>query len=113
MSKRKNITGVVYSTNPDYKFQYDKPVENETLAPSAQDLRVYIEKHHRGGKTVSVIKGFIGRQNDLESLARMLKAKCGVGGTAKDNEILIQGDHRDKIVQLLSESGYRVKKAGG
>ena len=111
--KFKNITGdVVYSTNTDYDYDYDQG-EEETLAPEEQDLRVWLDKKHRGGKTASVVKGFIGNESDLKDLAKLLKSKCGVGGSAKEGEIIIQGDHRDKILKILSDIGYPVKKAGG
>jgi len=113
MSQKKRITGVIYSTNPDFKYTYDEDVQAETLLPQQQNLRVFIEKKHRGGKTVSIIKDFIGKEDDLEALGRLLKSKCGTGGTVKDGEILIQGDFRDKIIEFLILKGYKVKKAGG
>jgi translation initiation factor 1 len=111
--KFKNISGdVVYSTNSDYDYDYSNEQE-DTLAPEDQDLRVWLDKKHRGGKTASVVKGFIGDEADLKDLAKILKSKCGVGGSAKDGEIIIQGDHRDKILKILSDLGYFAKKAGG
>lgn len=110
MAKQK-FSNIVYSTNPDFSFETEE--EQETLAPAQQDLRVMRESKHRGGKTVTVITGFIGNQRDLDDLAKMLKTKCGVGGSAKDQEIIIQGDHRDKILDLLLKAGYKAKKAGG
>ena len=112
MSKKKNISGVIYSTNPNFQYTFEKKSEQETLPPQQQDLRVFIEKKHRGGKTVSIIKGYIGKQEDLDELAKLLKTKCGTGGTAKDGEILIQGDFRDKIMEFLLAKGYKAKKAG-
>jgi translation initiation factor 1 len=110
--KNKNLQdGMVYSTNPSFQPEEEQE-ETETIPPGQQDLRVWLEKNHRGGKTVSVIKGFIGTNDDLEDLGKILKAKCGTGGTAKDGEIIIQGDHRDRIVTLLGGMGYMVKKAG-
>jgi translation initiation factor 1 len=111
MAKNKNIGGMVYSTNPDFR-QEEETNDMETLAPEKQDLRVWLEKNHRGGKTASVIKGFIGTDDDLEQLGKMLKQKCGTGGSVKDGEIIIQGDHRDKIMALLSQLKYKAKKAG-
>lgn len=112
-TKDKDRINVVYSTNPDFSYQYEGQDEPETLAPSAQNLRVMLDKKNRGGKMVTLVTGFIGRDEDLVSLSRELKSRCGVGGSAKDGEILIQGDFRDKIMDLLIAKGYKVKKAGG
>jgi translation initiation factor 1 len=113
MSKKdKNRINVVYSTNPDFQFESSNNDEAETLLPAQQNLRVFLDRLG-GGKLLSRVNGFVGKKEDLESLTKMLKQKCGVGGNAKDGEILIQGDNRDKIVALLSKEGYRVKKAGG
>lgn len=104
--------GMVYSTNPDFEYKTDEAEEMETLDPAKQDLRVWLDRKQRGGKVVTLIKGFVGREEDLQALAKLLKTKCGVGGAAKEGEILIQGDHRDRVVELLLKSGYRCKKAG-
>jgi translation initiation factor 1 len=106
-----DLGGMVYSTNPNYKPE-ETSSNDETLPSGQQDLRVWLEKNHRGGKTATVIKGFIGSDADLESLGKTLKTKCGTGGTAKDGEIIIQGDHREKIMTILSQLGYKAKKAG-
>ncbi len=103
---------MVYSTNPGFKYEQDNNAE-ATVAPSKQDLRVMRDSKKRKGKTVTLVTGFVGKQDDLNELAKYLKTKCGVGGTSKDGEILIQGDFRDKIFDLLIEKGYKVKKAGG
>lgn len=110
----KNTKGnIVYSTNKNYKPELDDE-EGTTLAgQGTQVLKVWLEKNSRGGKTVSIIKGFVGSEEELDKLARLLKSKCGVGGSAKDGEILIQGDHRDKIIKILTDLGYSSKKAGG
>ncbi|MEI6766161.1 MAG: translation initiation factor [Bacteroidota bacterium] len=113
MPKMKNISGIVYSTNPQFEYVSAKNEDPDTLAPNQQQLKVHIEKKHRGGKTASIIRGFIGKQEDLEELGKLIKTKCGTGGSAKDGEIIIQGDHRDKIVAMLTEKGYKAKKAGG
>jgi len=108
--KKKNI---VYSTNPDYNYEYDDESVEETLAPNQQTLRVLLDKKQRKGKVVTLIEGFVGSADDLKELGKMLKSKCGGGGSAKDGEILIQGDHRDKIMDLLKSKGYKVKRVGG
>lgn len=102
----KSRLGMVYSTNPDFVFDEAAEDEVETLSVSKQKLRVSIEKKGRGGKTVTLVKGFVGKDEDLKALAKSLKTKCGVGGAVKDNEIVIQGDLRDKVVSLLKTFGY-------
>lgn len=97
---------MVYSTNPDFVFEEAAEDVVETLSMSKQKLRVSIEKKGRGGKTVTLVKGFVGKDEDLKALAKSLKTKCGVGGAVKDNEIVIQGDLRDKVVSLLKTFGY-------
>lgn len=106
---RKHAVGVVYSTNPDFQYQYDEEPEAETLPPGEQRLRVTLDRRHRGGKTVTLVTGFVGTDNDLQALGKMLKGKCGVGGSAKDGEIIIQGDQTEKVRQSLSNAGYTVK----
>ncbi|MCB0484512.1 MAG: translation initiation factor [Flavobacteriales bacterium] len=108
MSK-KNNGGMVYSTNPNYSYAE----QAEATTPERQDLRIWLEKGGRGGKIASVIKGFVGKTSDLEQLAKQLKTQCGTGGNAKDGDIIIQGDHRDKILKILSDMGHLAKKAGG
>lgn len=108
----KERLGVVFSTNPDYKYETEAEQEAETLPASKQNLRVWLDRL-KGGRVVTVVRGFVGSQQALAELGKELKTKCGVGGTAKDGEIIIQGDHRDRIVDLLTRAGYRCKKAGG
>ena len=106
----KKRLGVVYSTNPDFSYSEETVQEEQTLAPGAQRLIVSIEKNGRAGKQVTVVKGFIGTADDLSSLAKTIKVKCGVGGTAKDGLITIQGDLRDKVTALLTTMGYKAKR---
>ncbi len=109
----KSRLGMVYSTNPDYKYDTADGGGDQTPEPSKQDLRVWLDKKSRAGKQVTLVKGFAGSDDDLKELASMLKNKCGVGGSAKDGEIIIQGDFRDRVVDLLVKAGYKAKKAGG
>ena len=106
----KSRLGMVYSTNPDYQFEEEEAVEQETLLPKDQKLIVAIDKKGRGGKQVTVVNGFIGKEEDLESLGKTLKTKCGVGGSVKDGIILIQGDQREKITDILLKMGYKAKR---
>lgn len=102
----KERLNVVYSTNPDFNYETNEEPEEETLPKDKQNLRVFIEKKNRGGKTATVVKGFAGTEEDLKELAKLLKTRCGVGGAAKDGEIIIQGELRDKVVELLKKEGY-------
>jgi translation initiation factor 1 len=113
MMNRKKREGIVYSTNPDFNFREDAPGIPETLAPSRQQLYVWLDSKSRKGKTVTLVKGFVGKEDDMQKLARELKTLCGTGGSLKDSEILIQGNFREKIVTYLEKNGYKVKKAGG
>lgn len=110
--KNKKIINVVYSTNPDFQFESSEDEEQDTISPQQQDLRIFLERLG-GGKVVSRINGFKGKTADLEALGKLLKQKCGGGGSVKDGNILIQGDHREKLLKILTELKYKVKKAGG
>ena len=110
MGKNKNKVGVVFSTNPDFQYEYEDDSVVETLEPSKQKLTVRIDRHARGGKQVTLVTGFVGTDDDLAELGKKLKSRCGVGGSAKDGEIIIQGDFRDKVIELLQADGYRTVK---
>ncbi|MDL2224284.1 translation initiation factor [Bacteroidales bacterium OttesenSCG-928-M06] len=102
----KDRLNIVYSTNPDYQYENNNIEEPDTLPKEKQLLRIQLDKRNRGGKKVTLITGFTGNEEDLQSLGKYLKTKCGVGGTVKDNEIVIQGDFRDKIQEILQKEGY-------
>ena len=102
--------GVVYSTNPDFQYTTAKAEEAATLEPGKQRLIVGIDRRNRGGKQVTLISGFVGADEDLKALAKTLKTKLGVGGSAKEGEITIQGDFRDKVTELLKQQGYNAKR---
>ena len=111
--KKKNRVNVVYSTDDSFNFDFDNEQEAETLSPQQQNLKVMHDRKQRGGKTVTLITGFIGTEDDLKALGKHLKSKCGVGGNTKDGEIIVQGEVRDKVFDLLIKDGYKVKKHGG
>ena len=113
MSKKNNINGVVYSTDPGFEYDYEVTPEAVTLSAGQQDLRVQLDKKQRNGKAVTLITGFKGTVADLEILGKKLKTKCGAGGASKNGEIIVQGDFRDKILDYLKSEGYKVKKSGG
>jgi translation initiation factor 1 len=109
-----DLGGIMYSTDPSFVVPSDLNDQDEAIIPNnQQDLRVMLDKKNRGGKAVTLITGFRMNDEKIERLGKQLKTKCGVGGSAKDGEILIQGDFRDKIVELLIKEGFKVKKAGG
>ncbi len=110
--KNKKIVNVVYSTDPNFKFETQNEHEDDTLDPQQQDLRIFLDRLG-GGKVVSRVSGFVGKKDDIEALGKLLKQKCGGGGSIKDGNILIQGDHREKLMKILTELKYKVKKAGG
>jgi translation initiation factor 1 len=106
----KKRLGVVYSTNPEFSYEEDNAEQPQTPAPDKQRLIVAIDRSHRAGKQVTLVKGFVGTAEDLASLGKSLKQRCGVGGTAKDGEITLQGDLRDKVCAILTEMGYKAKR---
>jgi translation initiation factor 1 len=112
-NKNKKLTGVVFSTDSNFDYNHEEEEEAITLPNNQQDLRIHLDKKNRAGKAVTVVKGFVGTTSDLESLGSVLKKLCGVGGSVKEGEILIQGEFRDKILTHLQKHGYKAKKAGG
>ncbi|HEX9979164.1 MAG TPA: translation initiation factor [Flavobacterium sp.] len=107
-----DLGGFVFSTNKDFTFE-DNSASEQTLPPNKQRLEAHLDKKNRGGKVATIIKGFSGSEDDLKNLGKMLKTKCGVGGAVKDNEIIIQGNFRDKVMTILQDEGYSVKRIGG
>lgn len=110
-NERKNRINVVYSTNPDFQYEYDGQEETATLPPDQQTLKVFLDSKERKGKIVTIIQGFIGTEDDLKELAKLLKNKCGVGGSVKNSEIIIQGTLKEKVIAILKDNGYKVKSA--
>ncbi|MFT7157242.1 MAG: translation initiation factor 1 [Parvicella sp.] len=113
MAKKKKERVNFYSTNPDFTYDDEDNEEQETLAPGNQLLYVSLDRKQRGGKSVTLVEGFVGSDDDLKDLGKMLKSKCGVGGSAKDGEIVVQGENRDKVMELLNKEGYKTKRKGG
>ncbi len=110
MNKKKSSSNsIVYSTNPEYKGFDDELPLQETLPPAKQLLRIKLDTKHRGGKTVTLVENFIGKDDDLELLGKQIKSYCGSGGSVKDGQVIIQGDHRQKILQWLQKNGYKAK----
>lgn len=108
-NKNKHLKGVVYSTNPDFVYEDLRQEKPQALGTKQQRLRVRIEKNHRGGKTVTVVDGFVGSENEMQELGKLLKQHCGVGGSVKDNLILIQGAQKERVVKMLVTMGYDAK----
>ena len=109
----RNVQGVVYSTNPDFKYAHHQEVEPETLPPQQQDLRIMLDRKLKGGKKATLVTGFVGSAADLSDLAKQLKNLCAAGGSVTEGEILVQGEFRQKIMDFLQKKGYKVKLAGG
>jgi len=109
----KDRLGMVYSTDPDFQYDTGKNDEQDTLPPQQQSLRVSLDRKKRKGKSVTLVTGFVGTNDDLKDLGKLLKSKCGVGGTTKDGEILVQGDFVNKIIEILKKENYKVKRSGG
>lgn len=111
MSKNKKIPlGVVYSTNPDFEYEFEEKEVAETLPPDQQNLKALLDKKARAGKQVTLVTGFVGNDDDLNTLGKKLKNLCGCGGSVKDGEIILQGDFREKVVTWLIQQGYKAKK---
>lgn len=109
----KERLNVVYSTNPNFNYEMEDDEEQVTLEPALQNLRVQLDRKNRGGKVVTLITGLVGTDNDLKELGKLLKSKCGVGGSAKDGEIIVQGDFKQKVLDLLKKEGYTKSKPVG
>lgn len=112
MAKKKKEKYIVYSTNPGFE-QEDEFEEEATILPAEQNLKVIIDRKQRKGKAVTLVTGFIGSEEDLKDLGKDIKSRCGVGGSVKDGEIIIQGEVREKVLDLLISKGYKAKKSGG
>ncbi len=110
--QKQDRSGIVYSTDPDFRFESGEPGA-DTLAPAQQNLRIRLDTRHRGGKAVTLVEGFAGREEDLEKLGKEMKTFCGTGGAVKDGEIIIQGDQRDKLLPWLLKKGYVKSRRAG
>lgn len=106
---KQNKINIVYSTNPDFNYEYESEEQTDTLIPEKQNLRVLLDSKQRAGKTVTIIQGFVGKEDDLKELAKLLKNKCGVGGSTKDGEIIIQGALKEKVLTVLHDHKYRAR----
>ena len=111
LSKKINsLSGLVYSTDPNFKIEEDENMEEQTILPAEQKIKIRLDKKHRGGKVVTLIENFIGTNADKEDIGKKLKTVCGTGGSVKDGEILVQGDNRDKVLQWLLKNGFKNSK---
>ena len=111
--KINSFGGLVYSTDPNFKLEEESNEQEQTILPAQQKIRIRLDKKHRGGKAVTLIENFIGKEADKEELGKKLKTFCGTGGSVKDGEIIVQGDNRDKVLQWLIKSGYTLTKKAG
>ena len=107
MNDWKKKLNIVYSTNPDFEYQQDETPQEETLAKEKQTLRILLDSKRRRGKSVTIVTGFVGKEDDLNELGKLLKVKCGVGGSVKDGEIIVQGDMRNRVLEILQKEGYK------
>ena len=112
MAKKEKLN-IVYSTNPNFQYEFEQEESVDSKPNNQQKLYVSIDKKQRGGKEVTLVEGFVGPEEELKELGKLLKSKCGVGGSVKDNEILIQGNFKDKVYDLLVKENYKVTKKGG
>lgn len=112
MCAKKRPKGIVYSTNPDFEYSWDAKAGQETIPANQQNLKIHLQSL-KGNKKLTQIRGFVGTEEDLKDLGKKLKSACGVGGSVKDGEILVQGDQREKVLEILIKEGYKAKKAGG
>ncbi len=110
MKKIKSLSGLVYSTDPNFKLTEETEEFSETIPAAQQKLRIRLDTRHRAGKAVTLVDGFIGKDTDREDLGKKLKTYCGTGGSVKDGEIIVQGDNRDKVMQWLIKNGYSSSK---
>lgn len=113
MGKKNKREGIVYSTDPDFNYQYPEENSQETLPPPQQNLKVLRDRKLRGGKTVTLVTGFVGAEEDLKDLGKLLKSSCGAGGSVKNGEIIVQGDFVKKVIEILQNKGYKAKQSGG
>ncbi|MCK4568950.1 MAG: translation initiation factor [Bacteroidales bacterium] len=112
MTPKKRPKGIVYSTNPEFQYDWNEQGEQKSIPPAEQNLRIHLQSL-KGNKKLSIVRGFRGTDADLNELGKTLKSACGVGGSVKDGDILIQGDQREKVLAILIKKGYRAKKSGG